>query len=101
MNQEQPMYIEFISGEHQALIKLPEKIITDAITKFVTDIVDDDELLTGGEWRLLGPKESEAYDSYLDQGLNWYDNDAVDEHNHEQAQEDKRAYDNEDWNWNS
>ena len=101
MNQEQPMYVEFVSGEHQALIKLPENIITDAIQKFVQDIIDDDELLTGGEWRLLGPKESLAYDSYLDQGLNWYDNEAVDEHNHEQAQEDERAYDNEDWNWNS
>ena len=88
MNQEQPMYVEFVSGEHQALIKLPENIITDAIQKFVQDVVDDDELLTGGEWRLLGPKESEAYDAYLDQGLNWYDNEVVDEHNHEQAQED-------------
>jgi hypothetical protein len=88
MIQEQPMYVEFVSGEHQALIKLPENIITDAITKYITETVDDDELLTGGEWRLLGPKESEAYDSYLDQGLNWYDNEVVDEHNHEQAQED-------------
>jgi len=101
MNQEQPMYVEFVSGEHQALIKLPENIITDAIQKFVQDVIDDDELLTGGEWRLLGPKESEAYDAYLDQGLNWYDNEVVDEHNHEQAQEDKPEYDNEDWNWNS
>ena len=88
MSKEQPMYVEFISGEHQALIKLPENIITDAITKYVTDTVDDDALLTNGEWRLLGPKESLAYDSYLDQGLNWYDNEVVDEHNHEQAQED-------------
>ena len=87
MIQEQPMYVEFISGEHQALIKLPDNIITDAIGKYVTETIDDNELLSGGEWRLLNPKESEAYDSHLDGKLNWYDNDAVDEHNYEQAQE--------------
>ena len=88
MNQEQPMYVEFVSGEHQALIALPDRIITDAIQKFVQDVVDDDELLTNGEWRLLNPEESLQYHQHLDQQLNWYDNEVVDEHNYEQAQED-------------
>jgi hypothetical protein len=80
MNEEQPMYVEFISGEYQSLIELPPKIITDAIQTFVQGIVDDDELLAHGEWRLLNPTESLEYHQHLDQQLNWYDN--------EQAQED-------------
>jgi hypothetical protein len=80
MNEEQPMYVEFISGEYQSLIELPPKIITDAIQTFVQGIVDDDELLAGGEWRLLNPTESLEYHQHLDQQLNWYDN--------EQTQED-------------
>jgi len=80
MNEEQPMYVEFISGEYQSLIAVPTHVISDAITKYITETVDDDELLTGGEWRLLSPTESLEYHQHLDQQLNWYDN--------EQAQED-------------
>ena len=80
MNEEQPMYVEFISGEYHSLIELPPEIITDAIQTFVQGIVDDDELLAHGEWRLLNPTESLEYHQHLDQQLNWYDN--------EQAQED-------------
>ena len=79
-------YIEFMAeGGHQAIIQMPDHIITDAIGNFVQDEIDNDDLLRGGRWRLLSDKEAEQWERDQDDKANLYD--------------DERQYDNEDWNW--
>ena len=79
-------YIEFYSEEgHQAIIQMPDHIITDAIGNFVQDEIDNDDLLRGGRWRLLSDEEAEQWERDQDDKANLYD--------------DEREYDNEDWNW--
>ena len=79
-------YIAFYSEEgHQAIIEMPDHIITDAIGNFVQDEIDNDDLLRGGRWRLLSDKEAEQWERDQDDKANLYD--------------DERQYDNEDWNW--
>ena len=79
-------YIAFYSEEgHQAIIQMPDHIITDAIGNFVQDEIDNDDLLRGGRWRLLSDEEAEQWERDQDDKANLYD--------------DEREYDNEDWNW--
>jgi len=79
-------YIEFMAEDgHQAIIQMPDHIITDAIGNFVQDEIDNDDLLRGGRWRLLSDKEAEQWERDQDDKANLYD--------------DEREYDNEDWNW--
>ena len=79
-------YIAFYSEEgHQAIIQMPDHIITDAIGNFVQDEIDNDDLLRGGRWRLLSDEEAEQWERDQDDKANLYD--------------DERQYDNEDWNW--
>ena len=79
-------YIAFYSEEgHQAIIQMPDHIITDAIGNFVQDEIDNDDLLRGGRWRLLSDEEAEQWERDQDDKANLYDN--------------EREYDNEDWNW--
>ena len=79
-------YVEFFNENgHQAIIEMPDNIITDAIGNFVQDEIDNDDLLRGGRWRLLSDEEAEQWERDQDDKANLYDN--------------EREYDNEDWNW--
>ena len=79
-------YVEFFNENgHQAIIEMPDHIITDAIGNFVQDAIDNDDLLRGGRWRLLSDEEAEQWERDQDEKANLYD--------------DERQYDNEDWNW--
>ena len=79
-------YVEFFNENgHQAIIEMPDNIITDAIGNFVQDEIDNDDLLRGGRWRLLSDEEAEQWERDQDDKANLYD--------------DERQYDNEDWNW--
>ena len=79
-------YVEFFNENgHQAIIEMPDNIITDAIGNFVQDEIDNDDLLRGGRWRLLSDEEAEQWERDQDDKANLYD--------------DEREYDNEDWNW--
>ena len=79
-------YVEFFNENgHQAIIEMPDHIITDAIGNFVQDEIDNDDLLRGGRWRLLSDEEAEQWERDQDDKANLYDN--------------EREYDNEDWNW--
>jgi hypothetical protein len=81
-------YIEFMAEDgHQAIIQMPDEVITEAIGNFVQKAIDNDDLLRGGTWRLISDDEAEQWERDLDDKANLYD--------------DEYQYANEDWNWNS